>query len=449
MANTRPPQSGLGPMGTEVEEFMANPLEVFRKPHTDTSITLNSLNDDPRVIEFNIPPYSDYLQLDKLRLCGQLEVQKTASGTWTAIVDGDDVSCVQLLPGAMFNQCSVELNGTEICDLGSYTAAYKMFLENTFSFSGESRSTFLKPSAMFFPDIAGKSDTKTKNPGTEVKNNTHFDQRKKLLVKKPLFDISIPCDLFHSPQLLLPGIGIHIKLTRSDNQFCLLAPDANVNYRIVIKDLYLKARCVTVNPNISESHVKVLESNHPAIYSYPYGKITTHIITPNLSSTIVPEIAKNILPQLVLVGFVDGGAFSSDITKNPFEFKSVNISSLHFDVDGTSFPARPYEPDFSTDNGNGALREYNDLVEALQLNENYPIPITYQEFTSNLCFFALDTSGHYCNRQHRHVRKIGTINLHISFKTNNTNPIQAIVYSVYNRTLYIDKFKKVIVDSYP
>ncbi len=453
-----PAKPGLGPTGTQENEFLGSPLDIFRKVPEDHVIEgsrtmfyqpLVPLIDDPDVIDFNVPPSLDYTQLNQVRLEGQFHLTKfveatdTAAAKWQDAATADNISCIQMLPSTVFRQVSVQLNGVEVADISSYTYAYKSFFETTLSTSREARSTFLKQANMFVMDQPGKADQNTKNTDTgnnSAAKNTQFDVRKDMLVGKPCFSVPLHVDLFSSNLYLVPGVGMRVKLTVGDPNFYFLAPDSNTKYRLRFKELTLSVRHVVVNPKISEKHASMLLTT-PANYAFPFGKITTHVIPPNMGSIIVSNISIGEIPQLILCGLVKSSSYNGEITSNPFAFKPYNVSSVYWEINDQTYPTRMFRPDFTTESG--ALREYLHLVDTLQLNSPYTIPLSYKEFTNNLCLYAIDTSGHQCGGVHKHLTKTGHVNLAFTFSTQNNHPLHLVVYSVYHRSVSINGLREV------
>ena len=60
------------------------------------------------------------------------------------------------------------------------------------------------------------------------------------------------CDVFRSERLLLSYIDLKVILNRNVNEFCLMASEADVDYRVKLTEAYLKIRKVKVSPSISK-----------------------------------------------------------------------------------------------------------------------------------------------------------------------------------------------------
>ena len=291
---------------------------------------------------------------------------------------------------------------------------------------------------MSFPESAG--DLETAVLAADTSKKTWFDYRCARLKSSPKFVVPISSDFFTCPKYLVPGINLRIRLALADPNFYLVQGTASAagTYRIVFKKLELAIRYVVVNQKIKDAVESKFKQGQEAIYSFPFGKITTHVIPSGVTSTVVNQVCRGELPSTMLVGFVGTEELNGTKITNPLLFKPNAVSELYFDIMGNTLPVRPYQPDWEDSNGyGGALREYNALKDVLMLNENYVIPISYQDFKSHWALFAADISGHLTNSMHQALSKTGTVNVHVSFSQAPSKPLHMIVYSVYHRNVYI------------
>ena len=88
----------------------------------------------------------------------------------------------------------------------------------------------------------------------------------------PLF-----CDVVRSERLLLSFIDLKIILNRNVNEFCLMASEADADYRVKLTEAYLKVRKVKVSPSISIVQELALKKG-PAIYPVRRVDCKTFII---------------------------------------------------------------------------------------------------------------------------------------------------------------------------
>ena len=86
------------------------------------------------------------------------------------------------------------------------------------------------------------------------------------------------CDVFRSERLLLSFVDLKIILNRNINEFCLMASEADFDYRVKLTEAYLKMRKVKVSPSISIAHELALKKG-PAIYPVRRVQCKTFIIS--------------------------------------------------------------------------------------------------------------------------------------------------------------------------
>ena len=86
------------------------------------------------------------------------------------------------------------------------------------------------------------------------------------------------CDVFRSERLLLSYVDLKVILNQNVNEFCLMASEDDVDYRVKLTEAYLKIRKVKVSPSISIAHELALKKG-PAIYPIRRVECKTFIIS--------------------------------------------------------------------------------------------------------------------------------------------------------------------------
>ena len=72
-------------------------------------------------------------------------------------------------------------------------------------------------------------------------------------------------DVFMTERLLLSFVDLKVVLNRSSHEFCLMASQDHVDYKVKLMDVYLKIHKVKISPSISIAHEIALKKG-PAIY---------------------------------------------------------------------------------------------------------------------------------------------------------------------------------------
>ena len=68
-----------------------------------------------------------------------------------------------------------------------------------------------------------------------------------------------------SERLLLSYVDLKVILNRNVNEFCLMASEADADYRVKLTEAYLKIRKVKVSPSISIAHELALKKGPASI----------------------------------------------------------------------------------------------------------------------------------------------------------------------------------------
>ena len=104
--------------------------------------------------------------------------------------------------------------------------------------------------AMFYKDTAGKMDTADPTlAAAHANTNQGLRKRYEFSHESGIIEMAGPifCDVFRSERLLLSFVDLKIILNRNINEFCLMASEADVDYRVKLTEAYLKIRKVSIS----------------------------------------------------------------------------------------------------------------------------------------------------------------------------------------------------------
>ena len=115
------------------------------------------------------------------------------------------------------------------------------------------------------------------------------------------------------------------------------------------------------------------------------------------------------LPKTLIFGMVDNDAFSGAYNKNPFNFKHYDTEFIALYVDGTQYPAKPFQPNFQSGN---VVREYYSLILASRKQlKDQGLAINRQEYMQGYTLFAFNLSPDDDCGQHLLLIKSGNMRL--------------------------------------
>ena len=159
----------------------------------------------------------------------------------------------------------------------------------------------------------------------------------------PLF-----CDVFRSKRLLLSFVDLKIILNRNTNEFCLMAPEDNVDYRVKLIEAYLNLRRVKVSPSISIAHELALKKG-PAIYPVRRVECKTFIIAAGNPSLRKDNLHNGLIPKTFVFEMIDNAAFNGAYKKNTYNFKTYTTSFLGITANG-EVPFKPLQLSYAAAN---------------------------------------------------------------------------------------------------
>lgn len=383
-----------------------------------------------------------YLDLSRTYLRLKLSISKSGStvGTPTAPSAPEwKTGFVNNILFSLFSQCEVYINETNITTSTSDYYNYKCMIQNLLNYSPEAGSSHLY-SAGFALDIKsdGTSDgllATTDNKGWEKRLEPFKDGKAVVLHSR------IQGDIFDQPKLIPAGCDFRLRLVFADSDFYLYTNVDNSETKLSLLDASLFMRQVQVNPSTVIAHNRVLAKRN-AVFPMKRSEIKTYSIPRDVNGFNLHNVYTGVLPDLLVIGFVEQDAFHGTIKKNPYHFKDMGLTSLSVYVNGLERKIEDFK--FGT-TGNWAAA-YSAFYEGIGIHRmNEGRMITYDMFGHNYTLFAFDLtpdgSGH---TQHTSVKQIGNIRIHGNMITLPAT-MTCVVYAEFSSVMEIDNYRKPVV----
>ena len=388
---------GIGNLNIEPVELNSSALNVHNRPSIDNSlITGNDIYISPNGGLTENGPYEFVLNGDSsfhkilnfTRLFGEFHLVDPATGN--LIDDTVDVSFVNNIGHSWISSIEVFLNDKNVVDQSTQSYAYKSFIENCLSFSKQKKEV----------DFAGSywlDDDESFNKYKRA-DSKELDDRRKLLEgnghNQGYFAINLNIDAFKSPIYLFPGVNIKIKLHKAKDDFFLISDGRKAAFKI--KKLNMRFRLVQSKESFVNQAKNIgLGSEAAAFFPFTQTKIRTYLCVKEISSFNWTNCIRGIIPQQIIVAFVEHESCAGSY-KNPFAFENFGIQKINLKVNGTSYPATPYTPDF--DSGD-FMEMYDDFLRGIGYSEmNESSGVTKEEFRNHKMFTIFGKYFRkYCN----------------------------------------------------
>ncbi|MCP3681363.1 MAG: hypothetical protein GY861_01615, partial [bacterium] len=130
--------------------------------------------------------------------------------------------------------------------------------------------------------------------------------------------------------------------------------------------------------------------------------------------------------------------------KSPFNFKNYDIREVSVIVAGESYPSKPLQINFNT---NDYVRAFVQLFEGLGMgSENKGNNITKESYKCGCSLFAFDLSPDEDDGSHWDLIREGPVSVDIKFGTALAEAIEVIVYAEFDNLLEIDKNRNTTID---
>ena len=152
-----------------------------------------------------------------------------------------------------------------------------------------------------------------------------------------------------------------------------------------LKKLNMRFRLVQAQESfINQAKAIGLGTASPAFIPFTQTKIRSYLCVSEISSFNWTNCIRGVIPHQIIVAFIDHAAYTGNYKQNPFAFENFGIQKINLKINGTSYPATPYNVDF--ENGN-FLEIYDDMLRSVGFSEiNESAGISKSEFRHHKFF---------------------------------------------------------------
>jgi len=442
-------------------ECMKSELDLFSVPPTQTSLengvwnkieAATGNNSDKSTVQFKIPPSGDsYLDLSETFLHLKCSIKKKSDNNVTLITAADAVGPVNNFLHSMFEQVEVKINGTSVENSNKYYA-YRAYIDKIIN-SDQTNIDTNNQNELFYLDTAGKFESvdlkndddeyefseanksvKFKKKGAIKVNDGFLKRKQRFIDSNGEVELcgKIHLNLSTLNKYILNNVEVTITLTRSSPVFSLMGSIANTEFLIYIDTSYLRYRCVKFNPSIGIAHALALEKTN-AKYQFKDIKMNSGSIKEGAQKLTLTNIHSGFIPNKIVIGFVDGAAYSGSSNLNPFNFQHFDLEKILIKVGGKNIP---YHEDLEFDYKKKKYAlAYNTLFQAL----DKPC-INYSDYMGGYTLYCFNLTPDLCSMNNFNTQTIGDLQIELKF-AEKTEPktIEAIVYLEFDNIIEISK----------
>jgi len=170
----------------------------------------------------------------------------------------------------------------------------------------------------------------------------------------------------------------------------------------------------------------------------------------NLTRFDIPNLFQNRVPDCLIVGLVDSGAFNGDVTRDPFCFQKFGLSSIQQIVRGEEYPYETLQLVHNTtarDNlgyfrflqaSSAWCKKKGNMVEREDWGQGKNCTLVMFDNVANGC----------ADRQRLNPKQTGDLQLSLEFGAAPGTNITVLVYGEFENLLEIDSNGAVLYDIY-
>jgi len=335
----------------------------------------------------------------------------------------------------MFSCLSVSLNGKPVT-LQETNYHYKAYLEKLLNYCSDASYTHLM-SRLWYLDSS-----------QELQDNNGYTTRLKYVGNSQTVELygRLHADLFNYDKILINGVDMNIKLTRTPEAFYLLTPNDDTKVRINILDANLFITQVELKPPLLLAHANVLAMRRKAHYPVTHTQIKTVTASSGTQQISINNAFLGPVPDRILIVSVKNAAFVGSARTNPFLFHQYGMRNLVLYVNGVQHHSQPLTMNCSSPFI--ATRAYETLFSSTGIHhDDHAHMITLEMFTKGFYILGFDlTPDREVDEEHISLPRQGNVRIEALFKIPLPETITCILYAEFPGRIDIDYYRNVIVE---
>ena len=397
-----------------------------------TSLTPHNSIISGNNIIFHIEGGTDFVDLSNTFLTVDIRVSKSDGTEITNVIE---VAPVNNIFHTIFSQVQVKLKDTVISH-PSPNYSYRAYLENLLNFSSDAKNSWMKNQGWYF-DEADKF---------ELVDNPSFAARRELIVENRLHRLKgrLSTDISAQPLLIPSQTDINFTLTPQKAQFALLrlGETDTSTYKIEIVSAELSVRKVKLFPDAVNDFEESI-AKQPISLPISQVRVTTVSIAKGLTTFNQNSLFHGVVPNYLVIGFVNNSAYAGSWNKNPFFFDHFNLNHIQLKVNERLVPTVAFTPSF-------AKKQVIDVYESIfavvgRQNQDWSSGIQIKDFCggSALYGFVLNNDS-LCRHDSQNI--LGHVDISVNFSSELLKTVTMVVYSSTQGNVIIDQYRNILLD---
>ena len=361
----------------------------------------------------------------------------------TPAVDIDDVAPVDNVLHSLFNQVDVWFGDNTRVSSSSLNYGYKAYIETVLNHDMDVKKTQLTMQHFYQDNNLARPSPKS---GGENEKNWGLVKRHELCTKPNTFQMCgrVHSDVFNMTNLLLPGVKVRVRFSRSNQSFVLMTSGSE-KYKIVITNAKLKLQKVRLDESFSVAQERALSVRN-ALYTYVRSDVKVFHIPKGQDVKKQPNLLHGVIPKRVTVGIVNTDAYNGNYQKNPYDFQKGNLVKISATVDGLGGVTHEFTPDFDE-------KKYVNAYQALfqgrsKRTGKFGNGISMDDYSNGYTLYCFDFTPCIDSEEGDHMGQLksGNVTLHMVFDPPTTHAMTAIALCEMDGMITITKDREILTN---
>lgn len=394
-------------------------------------------------LEFNVEGNAEQLihpNKTYLRLRGKVSgiAESKTGNDYNTVAKGNvNMGFVNNIFSSIFESVDVDLNNISVTKTDR-NYPYISYFDQLLHYGTEAKESTMQLIG-WSTDTAGHMDAiDDENKGMK-KRNSFFNNKQEIeLIGK------ICSPLFKQGRVLPTMVTLRVMLKRMKERFFMMHEPGEFKFELT--EAVLMVQKTNAVPGMREAYLKMMKEGKPAVIHMRNMQVNHISISQSMSEKTIDNLFLGKIPERVIIGMVETGAYIGDPKKNPFNFQHFDLAEICMYKDGIPYPRpliRMELPDKRW------AEAYHHFLTSIKASYNRTVPgITPEEYKKGFTLFSYDMSPDQLGSVHPGSSLNMNSNIRLELKFHNPLPkgITLLVYYETQASIEIHKDRQLSVE---
>jgi hypothetical protein len=255
-----------------------------------------------------------------------------------------------------------------------------------------------------------------------------------------------PCQPVNLPSLLIPGVKIHVRLTKAKDSFYLMNTERTSISTFKFLEAELNVRCVWPNPDVLTAHHLDLAKGGMIELDFTRVELRARTFRKGTKSLALGNAILGRTPKRIVFTMIKNSDFIGSKDSNPFNFRHYKLTYFSINVNGRQIPSGWLTLDMT--NEKTSVLAYYTLFTACGIHHaDTGLQISRTMYLTGFFMYLFDLTPDLAGSGgHTSLLPQGSIQIDLRFAEALPDLVTCLMYLEFDNSVQTNTLKQVFTD---